>query len=592
MLKRYWSRIIRKKLFFVVICFLVALPHFVFAQSERITSYDVDIEIHKNSDITVIENIVVVSRGEKIRRGIFREFPTRYRDRHGNDVVVGFRVLEVLRDGQPEPYHMKSRSNGEVVYIGKSDVLLSPGIHTYTLKFSTNQQVGFFEGYDELYFNAIGHGWDFPIEKGSVSVTLPPGVAPESLQAEGYTGAMGSRAGDFQVVEKRESYVRYLLTRPLLPQQGFTIALTWPKGFVREPSRFERLLFFLESNVGSAVGIFGLFFLGAYYLKTWSAVGKDPPRGTIIPRFEAPEGYSPAEVRYVLDMGFSDRCFTALLYALAIKNIIKIRSESSSKFMLERGDEFSSDIEGVSSVEKDVARLLLPHGVVTQNVDSKQYQVFLSAKLSLEKWLKNKHLKQTFQNNYQYLTSPFLGSVGVVAAMYVMPFLVQAPEFRFTPINIAILVLLGIGYIVFALYIPAPTRMGRRVMDKIEGYKMYLETAERDRYKGLAPDQITAELYERHLPFAVALGVEQQWTKRFEADLAQRGESPDSYHPRWHSGSRSWNESSMFSRSLSDSFSSAIASSSTPPGSSSGSSSGGGGGSSGGGGGGGGGGGW
>ncbi|BBO83785.1 hypothetical protein DSCO28_43510 [Desulfosarcina ovata subsp. sediminis] len=49
--------------------------------------------------------------GKQIRRGIYRDFPTRYRnDRSGE--VVRADVLEVSRDGRSEAYRTESLSNG------------------------------------------------------------------------------------------------------------------------------------------------------------------------------------------------------------------------------------------------------------------------------------------------------------------------------------------------------------------------------------------------------------------------------------------------------------------------------------------------
>jgi len=142
---------------------------------------------------------------------------------------------------------------------------------------------------------------------------------------------------------------------------------------------------------------------------------------------------------------------------------------------------------------------------------------------------------------------------------------------------------------VFGKLLKAPTVAGQAIMDRIRGFKMYLEVAEGEdlkRMKGLPPP-MTSQLFESYLPAALALGVEQRWAERFAAELALQ--SPG-YEPSWYVG-QSWNIANMgsFSRELGTSLSSAISSSSQPPGSSSG---GGGGGSSGGGGGGGGGGGW
>ena len=139
--------------------------------------------------------------------------------------------------------------------------------------------------------------------------------------------------------------------------------------------------------------------------------------------------------------------------------------------------------------------------------------------------------------------------------------------------------------------IRAPTDSGRKLLDRIEGFRLYLATAEEDRLNQLNPPRQTPELFEKYLPYALALGVDQAWSERFAATLASESHAPgkSSYHPRWYTGG-SWNRFNPtgFASSLGSSLSKAVASSSTAPGSSSGGS----GGSSGGGGGGGGGGGW
>jgi uncharacterized membrane protein len=145
---------------------------------------------------------------------------------------------------------------------------------------------------------------------------------------------------------------------------------------------------------------------------------------------------------------------------------------------------------------------------------------------------------------------------------------------------------------VFYYLLQAPTFTGRKLMDRIEGFRLYLATAEEDRLNALNPPEQTPELFEKYLPYALALGVDQAWSERFAATL-QRAAMQDrktTYRPGWYSGSN-WNsfDPAGFASDLGSSLSSAVARSSVAPGSSSGS---GGGGSSGGGGGGGGGGGW
>jgi uncharacterized membrane protein len=138
-------------------------------------------------------------------------------------------------------------------------------------------------------------------------------------------------------------------------------------------------------------------------------------------------------------------------------------------------------------------------------------------------------------------------------------------------------------------WISAPTLEGRRILDHIAGFKQYLSITERERLDRMTPPEDTPELFEKFLPFAIALGVENRWAKRFAGVLAAAAAQGQQGFA-WYAGSGNpWSNPTGFANSVGSSLASTVSSASTAPGSSSGS---GGGGSSGGGGGGGGGGGW
>jgi uncharacterized membrane protein len=192
-----------------------------------------------------------------------------------------------------------------------------------------------------------------------------------------------------------------------------------------------------------------------------------------------------------------------------------------------------------------------------------------------------------------------VGSIGaaVFMSLFALPFFAAEVFVLYTisqssPALATLPIVVAAVNIVFYHLLKAPTSLGRRMLDKIEGFKMFLAATEADRLQRMHPAGRTPELYEKFLPYALALGVEQQWTEQF-SDVLSRAAQPDGragYHPRWYSGSN-WDGARIggFAGSMGDSLSGAISSSSSAPGSSSG---GGGGGSSGGGGGGGGGGAW
>jgi hypothetical protein len=137
----------------------------------------------------------------------------------------------------------------------------------------------------------------------------------------------------------------------------------------------------------------------------------------------------------------------------------------------------------------------------------------------------------------------------------------------------------------FLYLLRAPTDLGRRVMDQLDGLRLYLTTAETPRLNMQAPE-ITTERFEALLPYAVALDAEEPWSNAFATAFARAHPGEDfsqHYRPAWRGGS-GWS-SGDFGRSISSSvagassaLSSAVPSSSGSSGFSSGGGSGGGGG--------------
>lgn len=549
------------------------------AADERILDYRSDIRVLENGQLSVKETIRVRSEGREIRRGIYRDFPTDYTDRLRNHVKVDFIPLSVARDGQPEAWHTAKRSNGTRLYAGSADRMLTPGVHEYELVFATNRQLGFFADHDELYFNAVGNGWVFPIDHAQVTVTLPFSVPAGQLALDVYTGAYGLKQADATAEIVNGNTVRFESTRALRPGEGMTIAVAWPKGMIVEPGWQQKTTWFLRDNAAAIVLLLGWLTALGWYTLAWNRVGRDPRKGVIIPRFKPPAGLSPAATRYVEHMSFDRNAFTAAIISLAVKGRLVIE-EQGKDFTLKRLPDDSGG--SLTAGESAVLNSLLPGRFSSIEMDNANHARFQKARGALKKALKNEYLGRLFQLNRVYLAPPVLASV---AAAVIAAFFDGGPAV-WLPYLVLSLALHGL----FAFLMRAPTPGGRKVMDEIEGFRMYLDTAEQDRLDRMRSPALTPEIFETFLPYAYALGVENNWCKRFARELPEQARRGAGYHPAWYSG-RMHGMSALdhLGGNFSNSFSSAIASASSPPGSSSGS---GGGGSSGGGGGGGGGGGW
>jgi uncharacterized membrane protein YgcG len=644
---------LRRFFCFSILGLLCLLGSAAAQDEERIRSYDSYITVNPDNSMQVRETIDVVAAGIKIKHGIYRDFPTRYRDHFNNRYTVEFDVVSVERDGQAEPWHISSISDGVRVYFGSSTELVSEGPHRYVFTYRTNRQLGFFKDHDELYWNVTGTKWDFPIDVATATVVLPPPVRRAVTSLDGYTGYAGDKGKAFTASRDDEGNPVFRAEN-LLPNQGLTIVVTWPKGLVTPPTQQQQFSWFVNDNKGILIGAGGLVVLWFYYLVVWVMVGRDPAAGTIVPLYEPPDNMSPPAMRFLKHMHFDDKGFSVGILGLAARGYLNIEQRESGKYRLVRKAGYGKVETHLSPDEKLLTSRLFE---IDDQIDLDQINSsrISEARKTLNVALHKQMEKVDFKNNAGYLipglalsilaavgllvngqgeaaaggifimiwlsgwsvgTFALLNSVrrawqgvkagGVPAAagalfitLFSIPFvcgeifgLVMLTFFASVPAFLVIVCLLATN-VLFHHLLRAPTRVGRLLLDRVDGFKMFLTAVDVPRLQAMAPPPgKTPELFERFLPYAVALGVEQAWADQFSQVLAAAAgggaQGAKGYSPSWYSGGFMASSPTAFASSFAGAFSSACSSAATPPGSSSG----GGGGSSGGGGGGGGGGGW
>ena len=585
--------------FFVPVYACIFLARVASAQNaERIIDFHSDIEVCQDSSMRVSETIKVYAAGIQIKRGIYRDFPTHYRDRDGNNYDVGFEILRVLRDGTPEQYHTQPRQNGIRVYIGNPGEYLSPGKYSYTIEYMTTRQLGFFDDHDELYWNVTGNGWAFSIERASATVRLPEGARQNVRQSKGFTGYQGSVEEAVAVTQDAQGNPFFEATRQLKPDEGLTIAVAWPKGYIRKPAEETSEVNFAHNNyvamdtgyaANDSLGIIftflGFVVILVYYLVIWNAVGRDPAKGTIIPLFHPPTVFSPATMRYVWKMTYDSKVFTVAVLNMAVKGYLLIVERKKTGF-LDYGKTYVIQKTGLDasllSPEEITAAEFLLGSASEIELKQENHEIISNAMDKLKRALNKETESIYFFTNRTYF---FIG-----LALTVLSILATYSSGSSIPWLVAIWIPMALLNVLFYYLLKAPTLQGRKIIDQIEGFKMFLTVTEKERLNFLNPPEKTPQLFEQYLPYALALDVEQKWAEQFAQVFARISGQGQAYCPAWYSGG-SWDSfnAGTFSHSLSQAFSSAIASSSTAPGSSSGF---GGGGGSGGGGGGGGGGGW
>ena len=338
--------------------------------------------------------------------------------------------------------------------------------------------------------------------------------------------------------------------------------------------------------------LIALLILLAYYIVVWLKVGKDPPKRSIMPLYEVPEGLSPSAMRYIRQMCFDNQCFVASLIDMAIKGVIKI-DENAGFYTISR-------VRNTFSVEEYNILDGLLHGRNSIRIVKENGPLITFAWFAAKKYIEEKYKKQYFSTNRIFLVPGVLITLFTLAGTYpealvwfiwisgwifgvdsiisytinswnlggkrgvgciilfLLPFIAlmlfglyiiySSEGLIFT----LVLLITTITHFIFYKLLPAPTKEGRAVLDKIEGFREYLSVAE--------SDNLDPAIFEKFLPYALALNVELAWSRKFFDAFERTEESIDKggYTPMWYSGSMAGYDAGRFLSAIYGSLSSAL----------------------------------
>lgn len=478
-------------------------------------SYHADIDIKKDRSVIVTEKISVAVEGYIFKRGIYRDIPTSYKYK-GGVYRIGFDILSIKKNGQREPYSTKSMGNGKRIYIGSKDVFLQPGVYEYSIQYKVDHVLNIDSaGFDELVWNVNGNGWDVRIEEISATVNFP-GTA-KSVQNAVYTGAYGSTKTEADISTLGHQ-VTFKSRESLSPREGMTIATAWQKGHLVYPNKVDKLMFKLRTFSLWIVGGAGILFTLIINIFFWRREGRDPKKGIIIPQFEAPPGYTPADCAYVDNyFKYTHRAFVSTLVSLAVNKNLTIEDDQEKKNI------FTNRQKYVLHKQKGNHKKLLAleqgflsdifGGKKKQEIVRKKYNAEMAgAKTGLQLSLKGNHNDKNIVRNYALTAkSMIVPAISIGAGIFC--FNRYGGSFGIIILTVALLI--ALTYI-FSRWFQRPTAQGRKLMDHVAGLKQYIKLTEEDRLKIVNPPDFSFEHFEAMLPYAIALDCADEWEHQFE----------------------------------------------------------------------------
>ena len=500
---------------------LLCLSSPLFAKSWRVADFNDTISIAADGSAAVHERITVVFVGEW--HGIHRFIPVEYPGPRGTNFTLFLKVADVTDDNGTKLKYESSTSHGfrdlKIYIPGAVDTT-----RTVDIDYTVRNGMRFFEDHDEFYWNVTGNDWPVPIDHASAVVNFPASAAG-SLRAQAFTGVYGSAERD-ATSEVKGPDASFETSNPLPMRGGLTIDVYIPKGILKQPGSFTRLLWFLGSNPI----VFLPFWTFAVMFVMWWYLGRDPDPGvSVAPMYEPPAGMTPAEAGTLLDDTIHPRDITSTLVDLAVRSYVKIEEVDDKGLVFHHKDYILHLLKPMPQWTD-----LAPHErVMLENVFDGGQQTRLSS-------LKNRFytalpviqqdIKSALKKKGMYMLDPesangysFLGILLIVAPFAIAQFTGYKDVFSSIGLLIGCGIISAVVWWLFARQMTAKTVKGGRTWVAVLGFQEFMNRVDADRLKRMPPNT-----FEKYLPYAMALGVEHQWAQAFTGIVT----SP----PSWYVG--------------------------------------------------------
>jgi uncharacterized membrane protein YgcG len=486
---------------FVLFSILISGVSLLASASLRITDFTAQIVLDEEGTLHVEEKLDVDFYSP--HHGIERWIPVSYRRfLTGENITIDLRVTSVTQDGGEVPYTVRRSGRDILIRIGDPNRTIT-GSHTYTLSYTVKRALLFRDDYIQLYWNVTGNDWQIPIDHASATVALPSTVRSADVSTTSYVGYYGSTSrGGAATLDESGRFV--FDAGHLAPGEGLTIDLAIPRdqAGIAAPTTLQLTLWFLSANKYAALPI--LVFIGMFFL--WLKTGKDPRKGTIAPRFEPPRGMHPGEAGVLIDDRADLRDISAMVIGLAVKGYLAIK-------------ELADDEEGVADKIKGFFGRSAP--LDYEFSKKKEPDSYLSEveKTLFEAIFDSAHPEiralSTLENEFYKVLPQIKSDLGAWSGSLYMGLAIA---------------LCGLIVLAFSPIMQRKTRRGVLVLQDILGLSEYIGRAEVEKMEFHDAPEKSPKLFEKLLPYAIALNLTSIWTKQFEGLLQQP--------PQWYVGAR------------------------------------------------------
>lgn len=507
----------------------VLFPAHLFAQGRqlRIQKFESEITVTPDAKVDVTENITFQFKGGPWH-GVYRTIPVEYVGPSGLNYSL-FLDIRSITDGNGNKLKFESsreRQNRKLkIFIPDAD----NSTQTVIIDYVVSDALKFFDDHDEFYWNVTGDLWDIPIDAASAHVVLPP--AASNIRTNIFTGSFRSTGGN-ATAEVVGTGVDVNTTAPLRIHEGLTLAVAFDKGAVSEPTRSEIFFLYLRSNWALFVPL--VAFVLMFWL--WWTKGRDPRLRPIAAQYEPPDKLTPGEVGTLVDNSADMRDITASIVDLAVRGYLVIEEQQKDHMLgLTHSKEYvfhlkksQAEWNTLQAHEQDLLGGLFSAGNAGDSVSlSELHNRFYTALPGIRSDIFGSLVGHGYYlHRPDVVRSGYLGFGVVMGVILIWGGIAIARNMGMAPTSFVVAgILTGAIICGFGWFMPAHTQAGARALEGVLGFEDFLNHVEADRFNRMIK---TPEMFEKFLPFAMALGVEKNWSNAFKDIYTQP--------PQWYQG--------------------------------------------------------
>ena len=500
--------------------------------------FDVDIVIRPDGSFDVNEHQTIrFARGE-FTFG-YREIPKRYFNSLSNWSLTDgsgnrYRLVNDIR----EPYTFTVVSYQDSRYaINWHFPPIANQSETYTLSYTVNGGLRYYEGGDQLWWKALYGDRVFPVQAGRVNVVAPAAIQEWAAYTKRGGGVWAdARADATASLLESGREIAFVINRSLAPGEEFEVRVEFAPGVVAGESQFWQARADAEAAKREAAirfrerwgpiltlvfGAFGILFLlggpAALYL-LWYRLGRDKPVEMVADFLpEPPDDLAPGVVGTLLDEQADMEDIVATLVDLAQRKIISITEEQTGSLLSAR--DFIYRYENrhlpVSSFEQYLLDIFFDHRdeVRLSDLKDKFHDKLSGLKEALYDEVTEQGLfaqnPESVRNRYSYLSVGMLALAGLVGVGLMFLFGGLTGASVLPGVGLAVT---AFGSLLLARFMPRKTDTGAEVAARWQAFERYLHDI--DRYSDLEEQKV---LWDRWLPFAIAFGMDSQYIRKFKA---------------------------------------------------------------------------